>query len=49
MTARPSSALVTKGGVHTTDAWDWIQAADDAYARQEQAWITDPFRGFDSD
>lgn len=44
-TTVPSAVLVSKGNVHTTDSWDWIQATDNAYARNENAWISDPFRG----
>ena len=42
-TIAPSAALVTKGKVHTTDSWDWVRAADEAYARDDSAWISDPF------
>jgi hypothetical protein len=49
LTITPSSALVTKGKVHTTDSWDWIRAADDAYARRDKAWISDPFRAHGSE
>jgi hypothetical protein len=47
-TIAPSAALVTKGKVHTTDAWDWVRAADDAYARGDNAWVSDPFTGHGS-
>ena len=44
-TITPSATLVTKGHVHTTDSYDWIRAADAAYARQDASWIDDPFTG----
>lgn len=44
----PSAALVTEGKVHTTDSWDWVRAADEAYARNDDAWISDPFDGYGS-
>ena len=43
-TVTPSSVLASRGRVHTTDTWDWVQAADRAHARQPGSWISDPFR-----
>ena len=43
-TVTPSSVLVGKGGVHPTEAWDWVQAADRARVQQPGSWISDPFR-----
>lgn len=39
-TTTPSSVLVSQGRVHTTDAWDWISAADAAYTPRADSWIT---------
>jgi hypothetical protein len=39
-TTTPSSVLVAKGKVHTTDSWDWINAADSAYSPHSESWIT---------
>ena len=39
-TTTPSSVLVSKGKVHTTDSWDWINAADSAYSPHSESWIT---------
>jgi hypothetical protein len=46
-TIAPSAALVTKGKVHSTDSYDWVRAADEAWARHDPQWISDPFRGYD--
>lgn len=45
-TIAPSGPLVTRGGVHTTDSYDWVRAADEAYARHDPGWISDPFATF---
>lgn len=37
--------LVAKGKVHTTDSWDWIKAADDAYTPHGESWISSPLWG----
>jgi len=42
-TIAPSAALVTKGKIHATDSWDWVRAAEEAYARNDRAWISGPF------
>ncbi|QKE85143.1 hypothetical protein [Arthrobacter sp. NEB 688] len=42
-TVVPSAVLVTEGGVHSTDSYDWVRAADDAYERHEWNWVSDPF------
>lgn len=42
-TTVPSVILVRKGKVHTTDSYDWIRAADQAYSPHGEGWITDPF------
>jgi hypothetical protein len=42
-TTAPSAALVAKGKVHTTDSYDWVRAADEAYERHDATWISDPF------
>lgn len=42
-TVVPSADLVTKGKVHSTDSYDWVRAADDAYERHDTSWISDPF------
>ncbi len=34
-----SSFLVNKCGVHTTDSYDWIQAADRAFEQGSSAWV----------
>lgn len=47
-TIAPSAALVTKGKVHTTDSWDWVRAADQAYERSDDGWISDPLEGYGS-
>ena len=47
-TIAPSAGLVSKGKVHTTDSYDWIRAADEAYARDDDAWISDPFESYGS-
>jgi hypothetical protein len=39
-TVTPSSVLVSQGKVHTTDSWDWINAADSAYSLHSEAWTT---------
>jgi len=42
-TAAPSAYLVKKAGVHSTDFWEWVRAADEAYDRGSRDWVTDPF------
>ena len=42
-TAAPTAFLVKKAGVHSTDSWDWVRAADEAFDRGSRDWITDPF------
>lgn len=42
-TVVPSADLVSKGKVHSTDSYDWVRAADDAYARHDMGWVSDPF------
>jgi hypothetical protein len=44
-TAAPSAFLVRGAGVHTTDSWDWVRAADEAFADGSPDWVTDPYRG----
>jgi hypothetical protein len=39
-TTTPSSVLVSRGEVHTTDAYDWIHAVDCAYSPYSDSWIT---------
>jgi hypothetical protein len=39
-TTTPSSVLVSRGRVHTTDSWDWVNAADTAYSSDSESWIT---------
>lgn len=39
-TTTPSSVLVSRGKVHTTDSYDWIKAADSAYSPHSESWIT---------
>jgi hypothetical protein len=39
-TTTPSSGLVSKGKVHTTDSWAWINAADSAYSPHSESWTT---------
>lgn len=39
-TTTPSLVLVSKGKVHTTDSWDWINAADSAYSAHSELWVT---------
>jgi hypothetical protein len=39
-TTAPSSVLVSRGKVHTTDSYDWINAADSAYSPHSESWIT---------
>ncbi len=41
-TTAPSAVLVTKGKVHTTDSWDWLQAADRAYTPDQESWVSSP-------
>ncbi|KGN31191.1 hypothetical protein N802_04640 [Knoellia sinensis KCTC 19936] len=45
LTMVPSAVLVRKGGVHSTDSYDWVRAADEAYERHDGTWISDPFGG----
>jgi len=40
-TTTPSSVLVSKGNVHTTDSWDWIQAADSAFSPYVDSWVSE--------
>lgn len=42
-TAAPTAFLVKKAGVHSTDSWDWVRAADEAFNSGSQDWVTDPF------
>lgn len=42
-TAAPTAFLVRKAGVHSTDSWDWVRAADEAFERGSDDWVTDPF------
>jgi hypothetical protein len=42
-TVGPSAFLVKEAGVHSTDAWDWIGAADEAFERGTQEWVTWPY------
>ncbi|MEU4360821.1 hypothetical protein [Promicromonospora sp. NPDC023987] len=44
-TTTPSAILVSKGKVHTTDSYDWIAAAEHAFAPTGDTWVTDPFGG----
>jgi hypothetical protein len=44
-TTAPSAVLVGKGKVHTTDSYDWIRAADDAYTPQRESWVSSPLWG----
>lgn len=44
-TLTPSSVLVSKGRVHTTDSHDWLGAADRAHADGDDSWVTDPYGG----
>lgn len=39
-TISPSSVLVSRGRVHTTDSYDWISAADSAYSPHAESWVT---------
>lgn len=41
-TTFPSSVLVSKGKVHTTDSWDWVQTADKAFSSDVDSWVTFP-------
>ena len=43
-TSSASSRLVRLGGVHTTDAHDWLTRADELHAEGSDAWVTDPWR-----
>jgi len=38
----PSAVLVDRGNVHTTDSWDWVQAADRAYDPHMESWVSRP-------
>lgn len=40
------SFLVSRAGVHPTDTWDWVHAADTQFARGSDAWVTDPFDSY---
>ena len=42
-TPAPSAFLVKQAGVHTTDSWDWVRAADREFVRGSGDWITNPF------
>ena len=42
-TPAPSAFLVKQAGVHTTDLWDWVRAADREFVRGSGDWITSPF------
>ncbi len=39
-TVAPTIVLVDRGNVHTTDAWDWVQAADGAYNPHQESWVS---------
>lgn len=41
-TAAPTAFLVKKAGVHSTDSWEWVHAADEAFDRGSSDWVTDP-------
>ena len=43
VTAQISRFLIDRNGVHTTDYWDWIKAADEAFARGDDRWVENPF------
>jgi hypothetical protein len=42
-TGAPNAFLVGTAGVHSTDARDWVHAADRAFDRGSSSWITNPF------
>ncbi len=44
-TTSPSTVLVAKGAVHTTDSWDWVNAADSVYAPDQESWVSSPLWG----
>jgi hypothetical protein len=43
-TAAASPVLVRDLGVHSTDSWDWVRAADEQFERGSSDWVVDPFR-----
>ncbi|KGN32702.1 hypothetical protein N802_17900 [Knoellia sinensis KCTC 19936] len=43
VTTAPTTVLVSKGGIHTTDSWDWQSQADLLHAQGSNAWITNPY------
>jgi hypothetical protein len=42
-TAGPSGFLTKRAGVHATDSWDWVKAADDAFEAGSREWVTWPY------
>lgn len=42
-TTSPSAFLVKKAGVHSTDSWDWIRAADESFEQGVAEWVSDPY------
>lgn len=42
-TVAPSAFLVKVAGVHSTDSWDWAQAADKAFDDGSSDWVTWPY------
>ena len=38
-TTSPKTLLVSKGNVHTTDAYDWVQTADAAFSPFNDSWV----------
>lgn len=43
-TTSPTGFLVKTAGVDSTDSWDWVRAADEAFANGSGDWVTDPFK-----
>lgn len=42
-TVGPSGFLIKVAGVHSTDSWDWVSAADRAFDRGSREWVTWPY------
>jgi hypothetical protein len=38
-TTTPSTVLVSKGNLHTTDSYDWVRAADAAFSPYSDSWV----------
>lgn len=43
VTTIPGAVLVKRGGVHTTDSYDWVRAADEAFESGDHGWVDSPW------